>query len=167
MSGLPLNHLRHDTADLFRLRLLADQPWAMTPCIVQQEAEWRSIRHPDLLLHLPDDTEVLCPWPGKARTDVFRFTVGEFRKAHEEAGGEPSEAPKIYTVEGSFNWYLHRSGDFVKAIAVAIQRADPVNQATLALAFPQMVAAFEYHLWDEAPADFDPHYQARRKAVAT
>ena len=86
MAGQPLNHLRHDTADLFRLELLAKSPWAQTPCIVlvNEEGEWRSIRHAEMLLHLPDDTEVLCPWPGKARTDVFRFTVGEFRKAHEE-----------------------------------------------------------------------------------
>lgn len=85
MSDLQPKGLRHDTADLFQLRLLATRPWAMTPCIVRVDAEWKLIRHPDLLLRLSDETEVLCPWPGKARQDVFRFTVGDFRKAHEAA----------------------------------------------------------------------------------
>jgi len=81
VTDQPLNRLRHDTADLFRLELLAKSPWAMTPCVVQRGDEWFSVRHAGLLLHLPDETEVLCPWPGKTRTDVFRFTVGDFRAA--------------------------------------------------------------------------------------
>ncbi len=43
--------------------------------------EWFIARHPYQLLALPDETEVLCPWPGSKKLDVFRFTVGEFRAA--------------------------------------------------------------------------------------
>jgi len=83
-----LRSLRHDTADLFRLQLLAHSSWAMTPCVVRIEAEWRVIRHERLLLNLSDHIEVLCPWPGKARQDVFAFTVGDFRKAHALVAGK-------------------------------------------------------------------------------
>jgi hypothetical protein len=62
--------------------------------------------------------------------------------------------------EGSFYKYLLYSGDFVTTMARAIQRADPVNLARLQLAFPQMVAAFKHHTWDEAPPGFAPQYQA-------
>jgi len=30
--------------------------------------------------------------------------------------------------EGSAHWYLHRAGDFVKTVALAIQRADRINR---------------------------------------
>ena len=63
--------------------------------------------------------------------------------------------------EGSFAKYLWHSGDFVTTVAMAIQRADPTNRARLAVAFPQMVAAFHHHDWNEAPPGFAPHYQAR------
>jgi hypothetical protein len=92
MSDMEPKGLRHDTADLFQLRLLATWPWAMTPCIVRVAGEWKLIRRPDLLLRLADETEVLCPWPGKARQDVFRFTVGEFRKAHASAQSRGAQA---------------------------------------------------------------------------
>jgi len=91
MSELAPQNLRHDTADLFRIVLFAHSPWAMTPCIVRVGTEWRVIRHPQLLLHLSDDVEVLCPWPGRARQDVFQFTVGDFRKAHALAGEAKAE----------------------------------------------------------------------------
>ena len=61
---------------------------------------------------------------------------------------------------GSFYWYLFHSGGFVKAIARAIQQADPTNLARLEQAFPQMVAAFRHSSWYEAPPEFEPHYQA-------
>lgn len=81
-----MSNLRHDTKDLFRLCLLNGSLWKLTPCIVRENGEARVIRHPELLLHLPDDTEVLCPWPGKFSQDVFQFTVGDFRKAYEAQG---------------------------------------------------------------------------------
>lgn len=62
--------------------------------------------------------------------------------------------------EGSFSKYLNFSGDFVTTIAIGIQRADPSNRARLRLGFPQMVAAFEHHNWDEAPPGFEPRYNA-------
>jgi hypothetical protein len=86
MSDQESRSLRHDTADLFRLQLLAHSNWAMTPCVVRIGGEWRMIRHECPLLCLSDDVEVLCPWPGKARQDLFAFTVGDFRKAHALAG---------------------------------------------------------------------------------
>ena len=61
---------------------------------------------------------------------------------------------------GSFYRYLGYSGSFVTSIALAIQCADPTNLARLQLAFPQMVAAFRYHTWHEAPPGFAAHYQA-------
>ncbi len=65
--------------------------------------------------------------------------------------------------EGSFNWYLTRSGDFVKLIARAIQHADPRNRERLRRAYPQMVAAFEYSTWDLPPVGFDPVYDAEAR----
>ena len=62
--------------------------------------------------------------------------------------------------EGSFHWYLFTSGEFVKTVAVAIQRADSVNRESLRLGFPQMVAAFESPDWDKPPAGFAPRYDA-------
>ncbi len=101
----PLRKVRHDCADLFRLMLLgpsgaaADEiRWDMTPCVVrllehQEDSQtatehWFTARHPYELLDLPNETEVLCPWPGQKRCDVFRFTVGEFRAAWEAWGAE-------------------------------------------------------------------------------
>jgi hypothetical protein len=92
MSDQESRSLRHDTADLFRLQLLAHSNWAMTPCVVRIGGEWRMIRHECPLLCLSDDVEVLCPWPGKARQDLFAFTVGDFRKAHALAGKTRAEA---------------------------------------------------------------------------
>lgn len=60
--------------------------------------------------------------------------------------------------EGSANWYLFRAGDFVKTVALAIQRADPMNRERLRLAFPQMVAAFEAEDWDKPPPGFAAEY---------
>ena len=100
-----LGKLRHDTYHLFAKLLLYPLAWPMTPCcvrVITAEAadgeggphldtvasEWRVARAPEELLSLPDETEVLCPWPGVGRQDVFRFTVGEFRAAWEAAKGE-------------------------------------------------------------------------------
>lgn len=63
--------------------------------------------------------------------------------------------------KGSFNWYLENSGDFVTAMALAIQRADDENLARLSLAFPQMVEAYKCNSWDNIPVGFDPVYNAR------
>jgi len=67
---------------------------------------------------------------------------------------------KTLPAEGSFGKYLHYSGDFVYTVALAIQRADPHNRERLRRAFPQMVAAFEHHCWDEPPPGFQPRYNA-------
>ncbi len=32
------------------------------------------------LLDYPDETQVMGQWPGKKRSDFFRFTVGQYRK---------------------------------------------------------------------------------------
>jgi len=68
--------------------------------------------------------------------------------------------------DGSFKKYLYYSGDFVTTIALAIQRADPINLARLDRAFPQMVAAFRHPNWLEAPPGFRPHYQAEEGRAA-
>jgi len=108
-----LHKVRHDCEHLFCLKLLP-QPgedadtlgWDMMPCLVQLFPEmadgawpgaeapptnsvlqWFIARHPYQLLDLPDETEVICPWPGAKRCDVFRFTVGEFRVAWGAGGG--------------------------------------------------------------------------------
>ncbi len=89
--------------------------WAMTPCAVLLPVEipdelghmddgteytvhyagpqprWFVARHPYQLLALPDETEVLCPWPGQKKCDVFRFSIGEFRKAWNEAAKAAGE----------------------------------------------------------------------------
>jgi hypothetical protein len=85
--------LRHDTKDLFIDMLFpymsskTKQVLTLTPCLVQIDSEWRMVRHPALLLELPDEVKVLCPWPGQWRQDVFEFTVGDFRKALTEDSG--------------------------------------------------------------------------------
>ena len=62
--------------------------------------------------------------------------------------------------EGSFCHYLYKSGDFVKAMANAIQMADNNNLERLRKAFPQMVAAHALYDWNEAPEGFEPVYNA-------
>jgi len=62
--------------------------------------------------------------------------------------------------EGSGNWYLFRAGDFVKTVALAIQRADLPNKERLRLAYPQMLAAFEAKNWDKPPEGWVPEYNA-------
>ena len=69
--------------------------------------------------------------------------------------------------EGSFGQYMYRSGDFVRTVAEAIQRADPLNKERLRRAFPQMVAAFELGGdWTGVPRGYAPRYDAHRKRSA-
>ena len=69
--------------------------------------------------------------------------------------------------EGSFGHYMYRSGDFVRTVAEAIQRADPGNKERLRRAFPQMVAAFELGGdWTGVPSGYAPRYDADRKRRA-
>lgn len=69
--------------------------------------------------------------------------------------------------EGSFGFYMYRSGDFVRTVGEAIQRADPPNKERLRRAFPQMVEAFELGGdWTGVPRGFAPRYDARRKRAA-
>lgn len=88
--------LRHDTEALFA-KLLAEDKWLMTPCVVFQPHSTflpqvllvRTLE--DLLTFSDDDAQVICGWPGKHRQDVFEFTVGEFRSAvagRDHRGGE-------------------------------------------------------------------------------
>lgn len=66
--------------------------------------------------------------------------------------------------EGSFGHYVYVSGDFVRSVALAIQRADPVNKERLRRAFPQMVASFDLGgNWTGVPSGFAPEYDAQRK----
>lgn len=60
---------------------------------------------------------------------------------------------------------MYRSGDFVRTVAEAIQRADPTNKERLRRAYPQMVAAFELGGdWTGVPSGFTaPRYDAQRK----
>jgi hypothetical protein len=110
-----LHRMRHDCAALFAKVLLPELgtpadaiSWDMTPCAVRLYAdlrpavdhgdgtitpptavpEWYVARHPYQLLALPDETEVLCAWPGARKQDFFRFTVGEFREAWEARAAE-------------------------------------------------------------------------------
>ena len=62
--------------------------------------------------------------------------------------------------EGTFNWYLYQSGDFVQAMAKALRRADNANKERIRRAFPQMVAAYECKSWNDVPEGFDPVYNA-------
>ena len=43
-------------------------------------------RRKDVLLY-PDDTVVLKQWPGKWRSDVFQFTVGQLKAELAKKGG--------------------------------------------------------------------------------
>lgn len=98
-----MSRLRHDTEDLFNIRLLRHSPWQMTPCLVRVGGEWQAVRTPEALLCLSDDTEVLCGWPGKARQDFWEFTVGDFRKARALAASraEQTAAPAAASGEGN------------------------------------------------------------------
>jgi hypothetical protein len=141
MTDQPLNHVRHDTADLFRMPL-GHPPWMMTPCIVQVDGEWKSIRHPDLLLHLPDDTEVLCPWPGKARTDVFRFTVGEFRAA--------AEFEATLEREAAFTFAKPTLGDGEVSVLVTCQMRNITVEAIATSALSDGIGVREAEILAEA-----------------
>jgi hypothetical protein len=57
----------------------------VSPFIVLQPGEVRAVDNVFNLLNsgIPEDTEILHTWPGKYRSDVFRFTIhdlNEWRK---------------------------------------------------------------------------------------
>jgi len=52
----------------------------ITPFLVQDGGSIKKCETLTKLLDFKDDTQVLQAWPGKKRTDVFYFTVGEIRK---------------------------------------------------------------------------------------
>lgn len=58
------------------------------------------------------------------------------------------------TENGSFNWYLKRSGSFVTAMANVILYADVHNREMLRMVYPQMISAFEMEDWDMCPSEF-------------
>lgn len=88
--------LRHDTEALFA-KLLAEDKWLMTPCVVLFEQEVLLERSAAALLDFPDDAQVICGWPGATRQDLFEFKVGQFRSAvagrSPVAKAEPVGAP--------------------------------------------------------------------------
>ncbi len=109
MNTYQTHGLRHDTDALFA-RLLPESPiaprWLLTPCAVIHENTITLVRSAADLLALPDDAQVLCPWPGQQRQDVFEFTVGAFRSAvagRDHSGGEqqmePDSVPKVEATE--------------------------------------------------------------------
>jgi hypothetical protein len=97
--------LRHDTDHLFA-KLLAEDKWWMTPCVVimawygarvlggelREHADATCIRSAAMLLTFADDAQVVCGWPGKQRQDVFEFTVGQFRAFVQARSHSPQEA---------------------------------------------------------------------------
>ena len=76
--------IRHELDDFFRLARpftegLPDMPIVALITDEIGDVQARAIRNPQLLLVLPDDTVCLQPWPGKNRTDLFTYTVGQAR----------------------------------------------------------------------------------------
>lgn len=66
----------------------------------------------------------------------------------------PEKKESTESANGSFNWYLYRSGHFVTFMANAILYADAVNLEILRPAYPQMASAFELDNWDICPSGF-------------
>lgn len=62
--------------------------------------------------------------------------------------------------QGSFNWYLHRSGNFIKLVANIILRAQDDLLNKIDDVFPQMVAAYREDIWDRCPDGFEAVYNA-------
>jgi hypothetical protein len=62
--------------------------------------------------------------------------------------------------QGSIEWYLKYSGGFVRDLIHTIQHADRSNRERLRRGFPQVVAAIEMQSWFDAPAGFEPRYDA-------
>jgi len=82
--------LRHDTEALFA-RLLRDEKWLMTPCVVITEVTISVVRDAKTLLTFLDDRQIICGWPGAKRQDVFEFTVGQYRsyvEGRDHTGGQ-------------------------------------------------------------------------------
>ena len=62
--------------------------------------------------------------------------------------------------EGSFFWYLKKSGSFVTNMANVIAHADNENVEIIKMIYPQMVAAFKRPDWNITPLGFKPVYNA-------
>lgn len=94
--GIITHGIRHDEPHLFeRSEVLSGRDAMQRPYLVIVDASimgesWNSansavvtqVRDIADLLEYPDAAVVLWTWPGKDRSDYFRFTVGEFRAAH-------------------------------------------------------------------------------------
>lgn len=84
--------IRHDDPHLFERsevlsgRLAMDRPYlvmAEIPTADGPSFHITQVRDIVDLLEYPDVAIVLWQWPGTARSDFFRFTVGEFRAARD------------------------------------------------------------------------------------
>lgn len=87
--------IRHDDPHLFERSHVLDGSEAMhSPYLVIFELPWGTesnepvtsvsqVRDIVDLLEYADSAIVLWQWPGKSRSDFFRFTVGEFRAARD------------------------------------------------------------------------------------
>ncbi len=79
---------RSDLKDYFRLSGIFDyeklkhNPFLVF--IVSDYMEVRIVKSVSELLEYPDDTKVMNQWPGKVRSDFFKFTVGEVRAYNEK-----------------------------------------------------------------------------------
>lgn len=62
--------------------------------------------------------------------------------------------------QGSFFWYLYRSGSFVTCLAQAIQFARPTYRELIKKVYPQMVASYTIANWHKSPIAFQPCYNA-------
>ena len=81
--------IREDAADvacfILESGLFEAQHLPHTPFLVEHEGHIVLVDNAQQLLELPNDTVVMGQWPGKQRSDYFRFTVKVY-KAYHEAG---------------------------------------------------------------------------------
>lgn len=63
--------------------------------------------------------------------------------------------------QGSFFWYLYRSGSFVTYMANAINYTSDEYRVIIKKEYPQMIAAYNMPDWHKAPPSFQPYYNAR------
>lgn len=76
-----VNGLRKDVKQLF-LQFIMTIPTnkSQTSPFIVVAKKVEKCKTVDDLLKYPDETEVLQVWPGKMRSDLFYFTVGDLKK---------------------------------------------------------------------------------------
>lgn len=68
-----------ELSGIFECEKLSHTPFLVFR-IVEDTVHVRTADNARTLLGYPDDTQVMGQWPGKKRSDYFRFTVGQYRE---------------------------------------------------------------------------------------